>query len=198
MDPRHLVRLKQEGGAFPPEDMRNFLRALLADEVSDAQTAALMAMVFAHGMTPQELVDWTRAKLDFTVTLERGSSGRPRLDKHSTGGVGDKVSLALAPALIACGAEVPMISGRGLGHTGGREPPYTGALHAAGHGRGSDLHTGLRPQPHLFPVSCLCVHRGASPGAPVHLSSESRPAQPASDLRTAQRSRLLHRGLRPL
>lgn len=119
MDPRHLVRLKQEGGAFPPEDMRNFLRALLADEVSDAQTAALMAMVFAHGMTGQELVDWTRAKLDFTKILERGSSGRPRLDKHSTGGVGDKVSLALAPALIACGAEVPMISGRGLGHTGG-------------------------------------------------------------------------------
>jgi len=119
MDPREIVRKKRDGGALAPAEIEAFLDAYVAGEVSDAQAAALCTAVFLRGLAPEELAAWTGAMLHSGSTLARGASGRRRVDKHSTGGIGDKVSLVLAPALAACGAEVPMISGRGLGHTGG-------------------------------------------------------------------------------
>ncbi|MED6334464.1 MAG: thymidine phosphorylase [Planctomycetota bacterium] len=117
-DPRDIIRCKRDGAALSGEQARTFLEAYVAGEVSDAQATALLASIFLHGMEPEELVWWTDGMLatgeELTWDLDR-----PVVDKHSTGGVGDKTSLVLAPALAACGAAVPMISGRGLGHTGG-------------------------------------------------------------------------------
>ena len=81
--------------------------------------AALLMAVVLNGLSPDELATWTAAMLDSGERLDLSSLTRPTVDKHSTGGVGDKVSLILAPLLAACGAAVPQLSGRGLGHTGG-------------------------------------------------------------------------------
>ncbi len=117
-DPRDIIRSKRDGAALTGEEASAFLGAYVDGEVSDAQATALLASIFLNGMEPAELVSWTDAMLatgeELTWDLDR-----PVVDKHSTGGVGDKTSLVLAPALAACGAAVPMISGRGLGHTGG-------------------------------------------------------------------------------
>jgi len=87
--------------------------------IADHQAAALLCAIFIHGMQPDELAAWTSAMLRSGTMLDLSRLDGPKLDKHSTGGIGDKASLPLAPAVAACGAFVPMISGRGLGHTGG-------------------------------------------------------------------------------
>jgi len=88
-------------------------------EVTDAQVAAFAMAVWFRGLSPRETVAFTQALLDSGRTLTWPEGGAPVADKHSTGGVGDKVSLCLAPWVAACGVRVPMVSGRGLGHTGG-------------------------------------------------------------------------------
>src|SRR5262249_27082808 len=88
-------------------------------EIPDYQMAALCMAVWFRGLEPQELRTWTEAMLRSGGTLHRPSGSPPRIDKHSTGGVGDKVSICLAPLVAACGVAVPMVAGRGLGHTGG-------------------------------------------------------------------------------
>ncbi len=117
-DPRDILHSKRECLPLTEEQVETFLGGYLRDEVSDAQAAALLASIFTVGMEPDELYHWTRGMLLSGEQLS-WDVDRPVVDKHSTGGVGDKVSLPLAPALAACGAFVPMISGRGLGHTGG-------------------------------------------------------------------------------
>jgi len=117
-DPRDIIRCKRDGEALSGEQARTFLEAYVAGGVTDAQATALLASIFLHGMEPEELVSWTDGMLATGEELA-WDLDRPVVDKHSTGGVGDKTSLVLAPALAACGAAVPMISGRGLGHTGG-------------------------------------------------------------------------------
>ena len=116
-----LIRRKRDGGVLSDQEI-SWLVAGIADEtVSDAQVGALAMAIFLRGMTADERVALTGAMThsgDVLDWSETGLSG-PVLDKHSTGGVGDKVSLLLAPIVAACGAFVPMISGRGLGHTGG-------------------------------------------------------------------------------
>jgi pyrimidine-nucleoside phosphorylase len=119
MDPRDVVRTKRDGGALSAEQIAEFLAGYVAGGVPDYVASALLMGIFQVGMLPDELVRWTRAMLDSGARLELPRVAGPKADKHSTGGVGDKVSLALAPALAACGVAVPMISGRGLGHTGG-------------------------------------------------------------------------------
>jgi pyrimidine-nucleoside phosphorylase len=114
-----VIRAKAVGGELSAEQSRDFMGAYLGGELGDEQATELLAAIFEHGMETRELVAWTEAMLNSGERLSWPGLEGPILDKHSTGGVGDKASLPLAPALAACGAKVPMISGRGLGHTGG-------------------------------------------------------------------------------
>jgi pyrimidine-nucleoside phosphorylase len=117
--PYELIKTKREGGRLAPEDIRAFLSAYTAGTVPDYQMAALCMAVFFRGLDATELGAWTRAMLESGEVLDLSETPGVKVDKHSTGGVGDKVSLSLAPLAAACGVPVPMISGRGLGHTGG-------------------------------------------------------------------------------
>ncbi len=119
MDARSVVRTKRDGGELSEAEMRWFLDAYVRGEIADYQAAALVACIFTRGMQPAELALWTRAMLESGSRLSFDELPQKKADKHSTGGIGDKVSIPLAPAVAACGVAVPMISGRGLGHTGG-------------------------------------------------------------------------------
>lgn len=117
-DARSVLQALREGRPVPPEDLAWFARGLADDTVTDSQAGAFAMAVCWRGLGEAGRVALTRAMRDSGSVLEWDLPG-PVLDKHSTGGIGDCVSLVLAPALAACGAYVPMISGRGLGHTGG-------------------------------------------------------------------------------
>src|SRR5512147_1147120 len=119
MTPYELIRAKRDGLSVPAGALRGFVAAYGRGEVPDYQMAALCMAVFFRGLDPDELRTWTEAMLRSGATLRRRSPSPTRVDKHSTGGVGDKVSICLAPLVAACGVAVPMVSGRGLGHTGG-------------------------------------------------------------------------------
>lgn len=114
-----LIRAKRDGAAMSPEAIRAFMAGIVDGSVADYQAAALLMAICWRGMTDDELLVWTDAMLHSGQVLDLSSLSGPKVDKHSTGGVGDKVSIALAPLVAACGLNVPMISGRGLGHTGG-------------------------------------------------------------------------------
>jgi thymidine phosphorylase len=115
---QELIRRKRDGGALTEEELRWLVQGITDGSVTDGQAAAFAMAVFFRDLEPAERVTLTTAMRDSGSVLSWDLDG-PVLDKHSTGGVGDKVSLILAPVLAACGAYVPMISGRGLGHTGG-------------------------------------------------------------------------------
>lgn len=119
MSPAELIERKRDGGRLGPGALRDFLEAYLRDEVADYQMSALLMAIFFRGLEPDELTEMTRAIIESGQRLQFGGDGPPAVDKHSTGGVGDKVSLVLAPLLAEAGLRVPMMSGRGLGHTGG-------------------------------------------------------------------------------
>ena len=116
-----LIRRKRDGEELSADEVSALVAGIADGSVSDAQVGALAMAIFLRGMTASERVALTGAMTRSGEVLEWGDAGLggPVLDKHSTGGVGDKVSLLLAPIVAACGAAVPMISGRGLGHTGG-------------------------------------------------------------------------------
>jgi thymidine phosphorylase len=116
--PQEIIRRKRDGETLPPSDIEAFVAGLTGGSVSEGQVAAFAMAVFFRGLSVHERVALTRAMTRSGEVLTWDLPG-PALDKHSTGGVGDTVSLALAPAVAACGGFVPMISGRGLGHTGG-------------------------------------------------------------------------------
>ncbi len=119
--PAEVIRSKRDGHALADADIEAFVRGLVDGGWSDAQAAALAMAVVWRGMDGRETTTLTRAMTHSGQVLRWADArfGKPAIDKHSTGGVGDKLSLMLAPMLAACGAVVPMISGRGLGHTGG-------------------------------------------------------------------------------
>jgi len=119
MIPQEIIRSKRDGKALSAEEISSFIVALTKDEITEGQAAAFAMAVFFRGMSRDETVALTLAMRDSGTVLNWGGLGRPVADKHSTGGVGDNVSLMLAPIVAACGLAVPMISGRGLGHTGG-------------------------------------------------------------------------------
>ena len=120
MDAVEVIRTKRDGRRLSDEQIGWFIgRYAEGGEIADEQAAALAMAIFFNGMEPDELATWTRAMVDSGRTLDLSGVGRPTVDKHSTGGVGDKVSLVLVPLVAACGAAVPQLSGRGLGHTGG-------------------------------------------------------------------------------
>lgn len=116
--PGEIIRAKRDGRALDEGEIGEMVAGLVSGAWSDAQAAAFAMAVCIRGMTTDERLALTKAMRDSGEVLDWDLPG-PVVDKHSTGGVGDVVSLALAPALAACGAYVPMISGRGLGHTGG-------------------------------------------------------------------------------
>ncbi len=119
MRPYELIKSKRDGHALAPGDIKAFLDGYTQGTVPDYQMAAMCMAVFYKGMSSVELGAWTRAMLQSGEVLDLSETKGVKVDKHSTGGVGDKVSLSLAPLAAACGVPVPMISGRGLGHTGG-------------------------------------------------------------------------------
>ncbi len=119
MLPQEIIRKKRDGGVLDSEEIAFFVKGLADGSVTEGQVSALAMAVFFKGLTVDERVSLTLAMRDSGDVLAWDDVDAPVLDKHSTGGVGDNVSLMLAPALAACGAAVPMISGRGLGHTGG-------------------------------------------------------------------------------
>lgn len=114
-----LIRKKRDGGKLDRAEIELLIRCYARGEIPDYQYAAFLMAVYFQGLDPTETADLTRAMIDSGQVLDLSEIKKPKIDKHSTGGVGDKVSLILAPLMASCGVCVPMISGRGLGHTGG-------------------------------------------------------------------------------
>ena len=114
-----LIRAKRDGHRLADDDIRWLFEGYARGEVADEQMSALLMAIYFRGLDGAELRTWTAAMIASGDRLDLSSIPRPTVDKHSTGGVGDKVSLILAPLVASCGAAVPQLSGRGLGHTGG-------------------------------------------------------------------------------
>jgi thymidine phosphorylase len=114
-----IIRTKRDGGTLTGDQIDWVVDAYTRGEVADEQMAALAMAILLRGMTPAETAAWTRAMIASGERLDLSGLPRPTVDKHSTGGVGDKITLPLGPVVAACGAAVPQLSGRGLGHTGG-------------------------------------------------------------------------------
>src|SRR5213079_1099282 len=114
-----LIRAKRDGVPLSAHEINWVIGAYLRGEVAEEQMSALLMAIYFRGLDQGELRTWTAAMIDSGERLDLSGVGLPTVDKHSTGGVGDKVSLILAPLVAACGAAVPQLSGRGLGHTGG-------------------------------------------------------------------------------
>jgi pyrimidine-nucleoside phosphorylase len=114
-----LIARKRDGGRLTDEQITRLIRAHGTGDLADYQMSALLMAVFFRGMDDEETVALTRAMLHSGDVIDLSSVPGVKVDKHSTGGVGDKVSICLAPLVAACGVPVPMVSGRGLGHTGG-------------------------------------------------------------------------------
>ncbi|HZE50510.1 MAG TPA: thymidine phosphorylase, partial [Jatrophihabitantaceae bacterium] len=114
-----VIAAKRDGGRIPDEQIDWVIDAYTRGVVAEEQMAALAMAILLRGMERSELARWTAAMIASGVRLDLSGVDRPTTDKHSTGGVGDKITLPLAPLVAACGAAVPQLSGRGLGHTGG-------------------------------------------------------------------------------
>ncbi len=114
-----LIRKKRDGDELSPAELAWIISEYTADAIPDYQMSSLLMAILFVGMTSEELSAWTRAMLHSGDVLNLSGINKPKIDKHSTGGVGDKISIPLAPLVAACGIAVPMMSGRGLGHTGG-------------------------------------------------------------------------------
>ncbi|MEZ0050408.1 thymidine phosphorylase [Mycobacterium sp. MAA66] len=123
-DAPSVIRAKRDGGVLSDDAIDWVIDAYTRGQVADAQMSALLMAIFLRGMTPAEIACWTAAmvasgeRFDFT-DLRRGGKPLALVDKHSTGGVGDKITIPLVPVVLACGGAVPQAAGRGLGHTGG-------------------------------------------------------------------------------
>jgi pyrimidine-nucleoside phosphorylase len=117
--PVQLIRKKRDGGALDDAELRAFVAGVTDGSIPDYQVAAMLMAMFWRGLDNRELATWADAMTRSGDVLDLSQIERAKIDKHSTGGVGDKISIPLAPAVAACGVAVPMVSGRGLGHTGG-------------------------------------------------------------------------------
>jgi thymidine phosphorylase len=114
-----VIKAKRDRRALTPEQIDWVVDAYTRGAVADEQMAALAMAILLNGMTDEEILRWTAAMIQSGTRMDFSSLPRPTVDKHSTGGVGDKITLPLVPVVVACGAAVPQLSGRGLGHTGG-------------------------------------------------------------------------------
>ncbi len=118
-DAVEIICIKRDGGTLTDAQIDWVVDAYTRGAVADEQMSALAMAILLRGMTPDEIATWTAAMIASGERLDLSPITRPTVDKHSTGGVGDKITLPLAPLVAACGAAVPQLSGRGLGHTGG-------------------------------------------------------------------------------
>jgi thymidine phosphorylase len=118
-DTVELIRAKRDGRSLAEAEISWLISSYTAGTIADEQMSALLMAIYFRGLDPAELRAWTAAMVSSGERLDLASVPAPTVDKHSTGGVGDKVSLILAPLVASCGAAVPQLSGRGLGHTGG-------------------------------------------------------------------------------
>lgn len=114
-----IIRTKRDGGELTTEQINWVIDAYTRGAIGDEQMAALNMAIFIRDMNRREIVDWTKAMINSGQTMDFSALGKKTTDKHSTGGVGDKLSLPLGPLVASYGLAVPMLSGRGLGHTGG-------------------------------------------------------------------------------
>ena len=114
-----LIRVKRDGGTLSPAQIDWLIDAYTRGHVQEEQMSAMAMAIYFQGLSDPELVRWTQAMIRSGERMDFASLSRPTVDKHSTGGVGDKITLPLVPIVAACGAAVPQLSGRGLGHTGG-------------------------------------------------------------------------------
>ncbi|HEY6492009.1 MAG TPA: thymidine phosphorylase [Trebonia sp.] len=114
-----IIRAKREGRELSPEQIGDLMRAYMGGQFAEEQMSALLMAIFWRGMTPTETANWTGAMIASGERADLSGLSRPSVDKHSTGGVGDKLSLIIVPLVAVFGAAVPQMSGRGLGHTGG-------------------------------------------------------------------------------
>ncbi|HEX8097153.1 MAG TPA: thymidine phosphorylase, partial [Pyrinomonadaceae bacterium] len=119
MRPQEIIGKKRDGGSLTREEIESFVSGVAGGDWADYQVAALLMAIFLRGMSTRETEALTQAMLRSGGVLDFSDLPLPKADKHSTGGVGDKTSLVIAPVVAAAGSCVPMISGRGLGHTGG-------------------------------------------------------------------------------
>ena len=119
MFPQHVIARKRDGRVLANEEIEAFVRGATDGSWADYQLTAMLMAIYLNGMTAEETAAYTQAMMNSGVVADLSSIRGIKVDKHSTGGVGDKVSLPLAAMVVACGVPVPMISGRGLGHTGG-------------------------------------------------------------------------------
>jgi pyrimidine-nucleoside phosphorylase len=119
MLPVEIIRAKRDGRRLADAELRGFVAGVTDGSIPDYQVAAMLMAIYLRGLDDAELAAWADAMTRSGDVIDLSSIERPKIDKHSTGGVGDKISLPLAPAVAACGVAVPMVSGRGLGHTGG-------------------------------------------------------------------------------
>ncbi|WP_448555386.1 thymidine phosphorylase [Thalassotalea montiporae] len=117
--PQEVIRVKRNGGELSKEQIQCFVDGITNGQFNDAQVGSMAMAIFQQGMATQEIVAFTQAMMHSGTVLSWPELDRPVVDKHSTGGVGDKVSFMLAAIVGSCGAYMPMIAGRGLGHTGG-------------------------------------------------------------------------------
>jgi thymidine phosphorylase len=114
-----LIAAKRDRQELSDAQIDWFVDAYVRNVIAEEQMSAMAMAILLNGMNRREIVRWTKAYIDSGETMDWSTLGRPTADKHSTGGVGDKITLPLAPLVAACGVSVPQLSGRGLGHTGG-------------------------------------------------------------------------------
>src|SRR5690625_6821861 len=119
LNPSELIIRKRDGGRLDNDEIADLIHGYLRGNVADYQMSAFLMAGFLQGFDTDMVFALTHAMLHSGVVVDLSDIGGTKVDKHSTGGVGDKISLVLAPLVAACGVPVPMISGRGLGHTGG-------------------------------------------------------------------------------
>ncbi|HVX54369.1 thymidine phosphorylase, partial [Nocardioides sp.] len=118
-DAIEVIHTKRDGGELSDSQIDWVVRAYTDGRVADEQMSALTMAILLRGMSRREIARWTTAMIETGERMSFAALSRPTADKHSTGGVGDKITLPLAPLVAACGVAVPQLSGRGLGHTGG-------------------------------------------------------------------------------
>ena len=141
MFPQWIIEKKRDGAELTAAEIDFFLGGYVAGRIPDYQMAALAMAIAIRGMTMAETCSLTKGMIASGIVLDTSSIRLPKIDKHSTGGVGDKISLVLAPLVAACGGAVPMIAGRGLGLTAGQAGGDSGLSHRS---RGRRIPAGRR------------------------------------------------------